>query len=60
MKVNGEANPEDVARVVTEAELQRWRWLREKKDIEKGKFRAAPWHDISNDTCQILPLFIVQ
>jgi E3 ubiquitin-protein ligase RNF14 len=49
MKVKGEANPEDIARVVTEAELQRWRWLREKKDIEKGKFRVDPWHNASNN-----------
>ena len=37
IKVNREANAEEVAHVVTEAELQRWRRLREKRDIEKGK-----------------------
>ncbi|PPR01177.1 hypothetical protein CVT24_006053, partial [Panaeolus cyanescens] len=30
-----EAGEEEVARVVTETELQRWKWLRDKRDIER-------------------------
>lgn len=37
VKKGAEAVEEEVARVVTEVELQRWRWLREKRNLEKGK-----------------------
>jgi E3 ubiquitin-protein ligase RNF14 len=36
VKEKSEANEEEVARVVSVAEVQRWRWLREKRDLEKG------------------------
>ncbi|KAL1762419.1 RWD domain-containing protein [Schizophyllum commune] len=35
VKDNREAEEEEVARVVTAEELARWRWLREKRDLEK-------------------------
>jgi len=35
VKKGNEANEEEVARVVTEAELQRWGWLREKRNLER-------------------------
>ncbi|KAF8971578.1 hypothetical protein BDZ97DRAFT_1787188 [Flammula alnicola] len=35
VKKGSEAGEEEVARVVTEAELQRWRWLKEKRNIER-------------------------
>jgi len=38
VKLAKEAGEEEVARVVTEVELQRWRWLRDKRDIEKGEW----------------------
>lgn len=36
VKAGREANEEEVARVVTDQDLQRWRWLREKRALEKG------------------------
>jgi len=54
MKVNEEANAEEVARVVTEAEVQRWRWLREMKNIDKGEFWMTRCDDAPNTACQIL------
>lgn len=36
VKSGKDANEEEVARVVTEDDLRRWRWLREKRAIEKG------------------------
>lgn len=38
VKAGREANIEDVMRVMTQAEVQRWGWLREKRDLEKGGF----------------------
>jgi E3 ubiquitin-protein ligase RNF14 len=38
VKVGRGAQKEEVARVVSEKELERWRWLREKRDIERGKY----------------------
>ncbi len=38
VKEGREADEEEVARVVTEAEVIRWRWLREKVMMEKGEF----------------------
>ncbi|KXN84789.1 E3 ubiquitin-protein ligase itt1 [Leucoagaricus sp. SymC.cos] len=35
VKVGREAQEEEVARVVSEDDLQRWRWLREKRDLER-------------------------
>ncbi|KAF8895056.1 RWD domain-containing protein [Gymnopilus junonius] len=35
VKKGNEVGEEEVARVVTEAELQRWRWLREKRNLER-------------------------
>ena len=43
VKDNREAEEEEVARVVTAEELARWRWLREKRDLEKGE-RWCAWH----------------
>jgi E3 ubiquitin-protein ligase RNF14 len=36
VKKNREANEEEVARVVSDAEVRRWKWLREKRDFDKG------------------------
>lgn len=36
IKKGSEASEEEVARVVTDAELQRWKWLREKRAYERG------------------------
>lgn len=36
MKEGREASEEDVRRVVTEVEVQRWRWLRQKRAWERG------------------------
>jgi E3 ubiquitin-protein ligase RNF14 len=38
VKADREANEEEVARVVTEDEVHRWKWLREKISLEKGFF----------------------
>ncbi|KJA25945.1 hypothetical protein HYPSUDRAFT_64171 [Hypholoma sublateritium FD-334 SS-4] len=35
VKKGSEASEEEVARVVNEAELQRWKWLKEKRNIER-------------------------
>jgi len=35
VKAGREANEEDVRRVVTEEEVRRWRWLQEKRELEK-------------------------
>ncbi|GLB36376.1 putative RWD [Lyophyllum shimeji] len=35
VKENREADAEEVARVVTESEVDRWRWLREKRNLER-------------------------
>ncbi|KAJ2928966.1 hypothetical protein H1R20_g8231, partial [Candolleomyces eurysporus] len=35
VKEKREANEEEVARIVSDAEVQRWRWLREKRDLER-------------------------
>lgn len=40
VKAGLEANEEDVRRVVTEEEVRRWKWLREKRELERG--RSAP------------------
>ncbi|CCM02196.1 uncharacterized protein FIBRA_04276 [Fibroporia radiculosa] len=37
IKSGREANEEEVRRVVTEEEVRRWKWLREKRELEKGK-----------------------
>lgn len=51
VKAGSEAVEEEVARVVTETELQRWRWLREKRNIEKGRSSNAvvSVHGLSSD-----------
>jgi len=38
VKKGSEAGEEEVARVVTETELQRWKWLKEKRNIERGGY----------------------
>lgn len=38
VKVGREAQEEEVAQVVSEGDLQRWRRLREKRDLERGKW----------------------
>ncbi|KAF8168338.1 hypothetical protein B0H34DRAFT_855092 [Crassisporium funariophilum] len=35
VKQKSEVGEEEVARVVTQAEVQRWRWLREKRDLDR-------------------------
>jgi E3 ubiquitin-protein ligase RNF14 len=37
VKAGREAVEEEVARVVTDAGVKRWRWLREKRNLEKGQ-----------------------
>lgn len=36
VKVGRKASGEDVSRVVTELELQRWKWLTTKQELERG------------------------
>ena len=36
VKKNRKADEEEVARVVSDAEVCRWRWLREKRDVDRG------------------------
>jgi E3 ubiquitin-protein ligase RNF14 len=38
VKAGREATEEEVRRIVTEEELVRWRWLREKRMLDKGQF----------------------
>jgi hypothetical protein len=38
VKANREAIEEEVTRVVGEEDVKRWRWLREKRALEKGSF----------------------
>ena len=44
VKKNRDADEEEVARVVSDAELRRWKWLREKRDFDKGSLSI---HNIS-------------
>lgn len=37
VKIGREAQEEEVARVVSEEDLQRWRWLWEKRNLERGQ-----------------------
>jgi E3 ubiquitin-protein ligase RNF14 len=37
VKGGREADEEEVRRVVTDEELTRWKWLKEKRRLEKGK-----------------------
>ena len=41
VKAGREATEEEVARIVTEQEFQRWKWLREKRVYDKGKHRKV-------------------
>jgi E3 ubiquitin-protein ligase RNF14 len=41
VKKGSEAGEEEVARVVTETELQRWKWLKEKRNIERGGYGSG-------------------
>lgn len=41
VKANREADAEEVARVVTQSEVDRWRWLREKRNLERGRSGQA-------------------
>lgn len=41
VKQKREADAEEVARVVSDEEVERWRWLMEKRDIEKGGMDCA-------------------
>jgi len=38
---NSEAREEDVRRVLTEEEVMRWKWLREKRDIDRGTYKFS-------------------
>jgi len=42
VKKGNEASEEEVARVVTETELQRWKWLREKRTYDRGISHFIP------------------
>lgn len=44
VKEKREADAQEVARIVTEAEMERWRWLKEKKNLEAGKLRNEYLH----------------
>jgi len=41
VKDGQEAAEDEVRRVVTEEEVRRWKWLREKKASERGKFTTG-------------------
>ena len=43
VKEGQEANEEEVRRVVTEEEVRRWKWLREKRASERGKFTTCEY-----------------
>jgi len=36
VKQSREADEEEVARVVSDGEVRRWKWLREKRDLDRG------------------------
>ncbi len=40
VKSGREANEEEVARILTPEEIHRWRWLKEKRAVEKGEHVA--------------------
>lgn len=48
VKDGREASEEEVRRIVTEDEVIRWRWLRDKRMLEKGVFRI-PFHHRHNN-----------
>ena len=59
VKKGNEAGEEEVARVVTEAELQRWKWLKEKRNLERGvSYYALCFLPASNKVWQTQPLCI--
>lgn len=62
VKVGRGAKEEEVARVVPEKEVERWRWLREKRDIERGKLYLTAWFPghYASQVYQILLSFIVR
>ena len=47
VKVGREANEDEVRRVVTEEEVRRWKWLRQKRLMEKGE----PF-DLESQSCE--------
>lgn len=49
VKKNREADEEEVARVVSDAEVRRWKWLKEKRDFDRGSLSL---HYI--DSCLLL------
>jgi hypothetical protein len=58
VKDGQEATEDEVRRVVTEEEVRRWKWLREKKATEKGEFISRIYPDTHR--LQILRLYCVQ
>ena len=59
VKKGSEAEEEEVARVVTETELKRWRWLKEKRNIERGIYTFIDWRLGELPPPQIPPSFTV-
>lgn len=49
VKKKREADEEEVARVVSDAELRRWKWLREKRDFDRGSLSL-----LCTDRCLLL------
>jgi E3 ubiquitin-protein ligase RNF14 len=49
VKGGREAGEEEVRRVVTDEELTRWKWLKEKRRLEKGWHRAFVTHHSYSD-----------
>jgi E3 ubiquitin-protein ligase RNF14 len=43
VKDGQEASEDEVRRVVTEEEVRRWKWLREKKASERGEFTTCKY-----------------
>ena len=44
VKEGREANEEEVRRVVTEQEVQRWKWLKKKREWENGEFALVTFY----------------
>jgi hypothetical protein len=58
IKDGQEATEDEVRRVVTEEEVRRWKWLREKKATERGEFISRIYPD--THCLQIPRLYCVQ
>jgi hypothetical protein len=58
VKDGQEANEDEVRRIVTEEEVRRWKWLREKKAAERGEPIACTY--LNADSLQTLRLCYVR